>query len=668
MAQTDVRLKLERTVEFAEGMAFGDAGPYERLVGKVEFALDPGDPGLPFIADLELAPRNAEGKVEFAADLDILKPVDPLRGNRRLLYDVNNRGNRTAGRFNDAAPSPDPRTAAHAGNGFLMRQGYAVVWSGWQGDLVSDGHNLVAYLPHATQGGRPVRGRVRQEFIADAEGVLSLPVSGAANIECYPVADRATATLTAREKEQDERQPVPDSQWQLARVERTGNGGQPALTPSNTDLYIEGGFKPGWIYELIYETEGSRVMGLGMPAIRDLVAFLRYDDSDADGTPNPLAGAVDKAYAFGASLSARVVRQFVYEGYNQDPDGRQVFDAVYSHVAGGGRLFMNNRFSQVGRFPRQHEEHGWPSERYPFAYSAVPDPFSEKVDSVLKRPGSDPLVMHTHSSSEYWQRHGSLGHTDPRDGSDLDIPEDVRMYYLSGAPHAAAAAGPHIGQVTLNPLSVGPFLRACLTQMDRWATDGTPPPASRLPSRSEGTLAPAAEVLARFPKLPGVTLPAAPSRLPLYSYGPGFDDGAVTELPPKPQDGLEYPVQVPMVDADGNEIAGLRGPDIEVPLGTYTGWALRKAGYGEGELLSLNGSFIPFARTRAERVAANDPRPSVEERYASHEAYIEAVRRATERLASDGLLLPEDAERYVAAARARNPLDPSTPLGPLLAE
>lgn len=668
MASTDIRLKIERTVSFADGMEFGEAGPYERLVGKVEFALDPQDAALPFIADLDLAPRNADGRVEFAADLDILKPVDPARGNRRILYDVNNRGNRTAGRFNDAPPSQDPRAAAHAGNGFLMRHGYAVVWSGWQGDLVSDGSNLVAYLPEARENGSPLHGTVRQEFIADTERVLSMPVSGAANIECYPVLDRARATLTLREKEQDPRVAAPDADWELARADRDAGTGEVKLTPSNVDLHIKRGFRPGWIYELIYETEGSRVMGLGMPGIRDLVSFLRYEAADADGRPSPLAGAVDKAYAFGASLSARTVRQFVYEGYNQDPDGRPVFDAVYSHVAGGGRLFMNHRFAQIGRFPRQHEEHQWPSERYPFAYSAASDPISEKLDSVLKRPGIDPLVMHTHSSSEYWQRHGSLGHTDPGSGEDLECPEGARMYYLAGAPHAAGGPGSHIGQVTLNSMNVSPYLRACLQLMDRWATDGTRPPASKLPSRSEGSLAPAMQVLARFPKIPGVNLPLAPSHLPHYNYGPDFDRGLVSEMPPRAQRNAEYPVQVPMVDEDGNELGGLRSPDIEAPLGTYTGWCLRKSGFAEGELLSLNGSFFPFARTKTERLAKGDARRSVEERYGSHESYVAAVVESVNRMLAEGLLLQPDAERFISAARAKDPFDRAVPLGPLLSD
>jgi hypothetical protein len=491
-------------------------------------------------------------------------------------------------------------------------------------------------------------------------------VSGAANIQCYPVLNRATATLTGREKEADPRVPVPDSEWELAKAK--DSDGKVELTPSNTDLHIKGGFKPGWIYELIYDTEGSRVMGLGFLGLRDLVSFLRHGKADASGVPNPLAGFVDKAYGYGASLAGRVVREYIYEGWNRDVEGRKVFDAVLTHT-GIGRLYFNTRFAQIGRYPRQHEEHSWPSERYPFNFSPVPDPFTGKVDSVLKRPATDPLIIHSHTAGEYWERHGSMTHTDPRDGSDVEMPANVRMYVLAGAPHAAIAAdNPRwIGQLPPNNISPQPFLRACFALMDRWATTGEPPPPSRVPRRLNGTLVSSEEALKRFPKIPGVNLPATPSRLPYWNYGPDFDDrGIMSVFPPEAVKGKEYPIQVPQVDADGNDMGGVRYPDMQVPLGTYLGWALRKAGFAEGELLSTNGCIITFARTKAEREKNGDPRLSVEERYPSHAAYVEAVKRAVDGLVKEGLMLPEDGERYIEAARKKNPLDPSAPLEPLV--
>jgi len=261
-----------------------------------------------------------------------------------------------------------------------------------------------------------------------------------------------------------------------------------------------------------------------------------------------------------------------------------------------------------------------------------------------------------------------MTHTDPRDGNDVEIPEAARMYALTGAPHAAMAAdNPRwIGQLPPNNISPQPFLRACFALMDRWVTTGEPPPPSRIPKRSEGTLVFPEDALKRFPKIPDVNLPATPSRLPYWNYGPEFDRGIMSVFPPEAAKGKEYPIQVPQVDADGNDMGGVRYPDIQVPVGTYLGWALRKAGFAEGELLSTNGCLITFARTKAERAAKRDPRPSIEERYPSHEAYVEAVKRAVDELVKEGFMITEDGERYLEAARKKNPLDPSVPLEPLV--
>jgi hypothetical protein len=666
MSRNQIHIEFTSKTPFAGGVSFGNTGPYERLLGTASFAIDPNEKDLPFIVDLDLAPRNPEGLVEFKTVLDIVKPVDLRCGNRRLLFDFSNRGGRGAfTRLNDGG-GPDLSKESYAGNGFLNRHGYTVVFAGWQGDLVYNGSNVVAFLPEARQNGQPLCGKVRQEFISDKRGVLSMPVSGNANIQCYPVLNRATATLTRREKEADPRVAVPDDEWELAKAKESD--GKVELTPSNTDLYIREGFRPGWIYELIYDTEGSRVMGLGFLGLRDLVAFLRYGKSDAGGVANPLAGAIDKAYGYGASLAGRVVREYIYEGWNRDAEGRKVFDGVLTHT-GIGRLYFNMRFAQIGRYPRQHEEHSWPSERYPFNFTPIPDPFTGKVDSVLKRPDTDPLIVHSHTAGEYWERHGSMTHTDPRDGSDVEIPANVRMYALAGAPHAAIAAdNPRwIGQLPPNNISPQPFLRACFALMDRWATTGEPPPSSRVPRRSEKTLVSPEEAVARFPKIPDVSLPATPSRLPYWNYGPDFDDrGIMNIFPPEKVSGKEYPIQVPQIDADGNDQGGVRYPDIQVPVGTYLGWAIRRAGFAEGELLSTNGCIVTFARTKAEREAKGDPRLSIEERYASHDAYVEAVKRAVDGLVKEGLMLQEDGERYIEAAQKRNPLDPSVPLEPLV--
>ena len=665
---TQIRLYLNHRVSFAEGHAFGESGSYERLIGTVSFALDPEDQNNENIVDLQYAPRNSDGLVEFKADLDILKPTDLNKGNRRILYDVNNRGNRTAlTHFNDAPRTLNPMTLEEAGNGYLMRQGYTVVFSGWQGDLLPDQGLLTAYLPEAFENGKPLEGIVRQEFIANDEGVLSMPLSGHKAIRCYEPTDFEGGTLTYRQFETDERQAVPRNEWSFATI-TTDLTGSLKVSPSPTHLYMKSMFKPGGIYELIYNTSGSRVMGLGVVGIRDLVSFLKHEKTDSTGAPNPLAGGIDKSYAYGMSLSSRVVRQFVYDGYNVDPSGRKVFDAVFPHVSGAGRLFTNIRFAQVGRYPRQHEEHQWPAERYPFAYSVVPDPFNDDLDSVLKRPESDPLVMHTHTNTEYWQRYASLGHTDPRTGEDLELPSNVRMYVIASAQHGGSHTPSEgdFSQQLPNQMSTGPTLRAALSLMDKWATEGTPPPASRIPLRKDHTLDWSDSILLKFPRIPGFNLPVSPSRLLKYNYGPQFDSGLITEHPPSVVPNQEYRLQVPEVDNDGNDIAGIRTPEIQVPIGTHTGWSLRKAGVGEGDLFSLTGSFVPFARTKQERELNNDPRLSIEERYASHEVYVNAIANAAHKLVGQSMLLLEDAERYIQAAQERNPLDPNIPLRPLI--
>lgn len=509
MSKNQVRLQIERREPFAGGGSFGDTGPYERLFGRVHFAIDPDEKGLPRIVDLDLAPRNAQGLVEFSGTLDIVKPVEMDRGNRRILYEFSNRGNRGLLGLNYGGGT-DMSSADYAGDGFLMRLGYTLVWSGWQGDLIDRGANIVANLPLALKDGQSLRGRVRQEFNPMAEGILSVGVSAGAergvDVQPYPVLDRAHATLTMRQNEADPRVPVPDSEWELARAE-TRDGGV-SLTPSMNDLYVKGGFKPGWIYELIYETEGSRVMNLGFLGVRDLLSMLKHEAQDDAGNANPLAGHVEKVYGTGSSLSGRVVREYVYEGWNEDSEGRPIFDAVHTHT-GSGRLFQDQRFAQVGRYPRQHEEHSWPAECYPFTFSAVPDPFTERNEGLWQRPGTDPLVIHLHTEGDYWVRHVSPTHTDPRDARDVELPARVRMYHLAGAPHMVRSLDDPdwIGQLTPNAISAVPFRRAILVLLDRWATDETPPPPSLLPRTDDGTLVKAEEVLARYPRIPGVTFP-----------------------------------------------------------------------------------------------------------------------------------------------------------------
>lgn len=649
------RLTLEVTgrAPFAGGMAFGRVGPYERLWGRVRYAVDPDDPAYRDIVDLDLAPRNEEGRVEFAADLYILKPVDVRRGNGRLLYDVNNRGNKRALQFfNDAVHSNDPAALEHAGSGWLMRRGYTVVWSGWQGDLLPGDGRLTMDLPVAQGPDGPVTGVVRAEFIAEEEGVTCFPLSGNDYTRSYPAAslDTLRATLTTREREGDPRQPIPPDRWSFARP---GPDGAPV--PSAEHCYLAEGFRPGWIYELIYVARDPLVMGLGLAAVRDLVSFLKYEEADAEDQANPLradGGAIEMAYAWGRSQSGRFLREFVYRGFNADARGRRVFDAIFPHVAGGGRVVLNYRFAQPGRYPRRHADHLYPSDQFPFAYHVIEDALTGQRDGILKRPETDPLVVHTQTSSEYWERRGSLVHTTPL-GEDLEEHPQARIYLFAGSQHFAdPLGGPQEGPYRhpTNPLNTTPLLRALLEALDAWATYGTPPPDSRVPRRSDGTLATAREVAERFPAVPGVRCPDEPSRLFVQDHGPDFHRGLMTREPPEVDPAREYAVLVPQVDDDGNEAAGIRTPDVEAPRATYTGWNLRWGTGAEGELAGLVGSYLPFARTLRERLASGDPRPSLEERYPTAAAYVRRVAAAAQRLVEARLLLEEDADAYVARA------------------
>ena len=658
--RSQVRLNIHTPKAFADGMVFGDVGSYEAIEGTVEFAIDPDDPANAAITDLKLAPRNADGLVEYSTDLYILRPADLERGNRRLIYDVCNRGNkRLLQFFNDGVHSNRPITAEHAGNAFLMRRGYSIVWSGWQGDVLPMHGQLSMRLPVVTENGEAITGDVRTEFIVETPEVRYRPLSAADYAKSYEAADTDTAqaTFTMREYPYDDKVAIPADRWSFSMQSSDGS-----LTNSSRHVYLEDGFRPGWIYDLIYTAKNPKVMGLGLSGLRDLISFLMHDEQDENGVPNPLRQrnvGMEKAYAWGRSQSGRFLREFVYRGFNADTDGRRVFDAISPHVAGGGRIVLNYRFAQPDRFPRQHFHHNYPCDQFPFAYAESTDALTGKTDAILKRPDTDPLIIHTQTSAEYWERRASLSHMDSL-GNDLPEPENVRIFCFAGSQHSAdpLAKGPSQGnhQYPSNPLNTTPLLRALLDALDAWATDGTPPPESRHPRRSDETAVPVDVVKERFPHVPGVKHPDSANRLFVQDHGPDFDSGIIAE-PPKEDLDKEYQVLVPQVDADGNEVPGIRTPHIQVPLATYTGWNYRPLGSAEKSLAGLTGSYLPFARTKAEREESGDQRPSLEERYGSKQAYVKAIDKAAQDLVQQRLLLQEDADRYRELAEAETAFD-----------
>ncbi len=674
-----VALEVQRREPFASGKSFGAAGPYEKIAGIARFAVDPRHACNGVIVDLPLAPRNAEGKVEFEADFFILAPKDPARGNGAILYDVNNRGNKLAlGFFNSAPGGNDPSTEADAGNGFLFRRGYTVVWCGWIGELLPGGGRLLLRAPVATENGKPIRGLVRYETTTDRPAD-TLPLSRREGHGSYRPTRRGEAegTLTWRMREADPRVPIPHSQWSLEHIPIPPvKQGVPG-TLGQIRLRVAGGFRPGYLYELICEAEGPIVQGLGFAAVRDLVSYLRYDGGE--GNPLRAGGkpAIRRAHAFGVSQSGRFLRHFLYLGFNADEAGRKVFDGVMPHVAGGGLGFFNHRFAQPTRHNAQHEEHLYPGDLFPFTYGDSRFAYvgtdgrpvtTDRTDGILRRLAAEsprlvPKVMHTQSAAEYWHRSGSLVHTDPLGQEDARIPPNVRIYAFGGTQHGPARNPPTRGVADnlLNPADYRPFLRALLDALDAWVRDGTAPPPSVYPRLERGSLRDWRQKATAFPSLPGVRYPEVIQQPPVLDFGPDFAaHGRITVEPPRLLG--HHPVRVPMCNPDGNEFGVLRPLEVAVPLATYTGWNLRRRDAGaEGMLAALSGSYLPFPRTEAERKAAGDPRPSVEKLYDSFAEYRRRWEKEAAELVRRRYLLKEDAERLAAGLERVRGAFPAAP-------
>jgi hypothetical protein len=657
-----IELRIAERGPFADGQGFGAAGAYERIRGRAHFAVDPQAPAQAGIVDLDKAPRDADGLVRFTSDFLLLAPVDPARASRRVFFDYGNRGNiRCLQFFNDAPASNDPRRAAHAGNGFLMRRGHALAFVGWQADVLPGDDRFLLDVPVAMERGRPVAGQVRVEYIADRPGVTVFPLSSRASTRSHPAVslDTRRASLTMRRYATDARIPVPHDQWMFAQVEGgTGldnQGGERGIVPSDRHIHLPAGFRPGWIYELVYEGHSPLVLGLGHVAVRDFVSFLKFEAHDAAGLANPLrerGGDVEKAYAWGRSQTGRCIRDMIHRGFNGDARGRRVFDGVLPHVSGAGLMAMSRFANLVVAAGQEHEDHFNPADRFPFTYGETRDHFTGAVDAICKRPATDPLVLHTQTATEYWQRRGSLVHTDTQ-GNDVPLPSNVRAYMWASSQHFA---DPRLGRPTrgicqneVNAVWTSMFFRAMLDALDRWASDGTPPPESRIPRRADGTLVDVDAWRANFPRIPGVATPRGANALPRLDWGPQAAHGVLAE-PPTVIPGEGYTVLVPAVDADGNDVAGVRAPMVQAPLATYTGWNLRARGFGEGAMHEFTGSTIPFPETPEHRAQTGDPRPSIKDRYGDAAGYVRAIEAAARRLVAERLMLEEDVARCVAAA------------------
>ncbi len=657
-----VRFQITDRQPLADGAAFGERGPYERIDGRVFYELDPSLPANAAIVDLKLAPRNAQGRVEFWADLCILSPKDPAKANGAVLYDVNNRGNKLAlGMFNETGGN-NPRTKDDCGNGFLMEQGFTVVWCGWDGELLPGGDRLRLAAPLAKSGDNPLTGMVRCEIVVNEPGVTRMVINWANHGSYRPTSHGlANATLTMRELPGHEREAVKEN-WKLHVSDVSSDA--PTQLPK-VELEIPDEFEPGWIYEVIYEAQDPLVMGVGFAAVRDLIAALK----DGSGADHPLLREgkpwVTRAHGFGVSQSGRFLREFLHTGFNTDERGRKVFDGLIPHVAGGGLGSFNHRFAQPTRHANQHDHHDYPPDRFPFAYDTQTDSFSGQEDGILAKAvaaKTAPKVFHTQSTAEYWTRAGSLPHTNVTDYRDADVPDNVRFYTFGGTQHGPSGYPPGKSQgVHLNnPANYKPFLRALLLALDQWVKNDVTPPPSVYPRFAEGTLVAPTAKTTGFPEFPGVTFPRA-IHTPLWlDHGPRWMTERIIDLQP-PRIRGKYAVFVPRCDADGNELGCLTPPEVAVPTGTYTGWNLRSAEAGvPGELVSLTGAYIPFARARDDRVMTKDPRPAVLERYKSWDDYRQRITNVCAKLHEQRYLTATDAERLpkILADRVRPMLEP----------
>ncbi|MCY3845173.1 MAG: alpha/beta hydrolase domain-containing protein [Acidobacteria bacterium] len=597
------------------GRHFGAAGQYEWLRGVVEGAIDPADPRHRHIVNLDRAPRNDAGRVEYRATVEVYRPLDMSRWNRAIFHTVANRGRGGAA-----------ETA-------LLERGFAFVRVGWQGDLTPTASNIVAYLPVATNDDRsPIVGPALEEFIFnDGERRSRARLT-------YPAASlEARGGMLSVRATQDARRERPDGlRWRYAG-EREIEIDRPA------------GFDGGAIYEFIYQARDPIVLGIGFAAMRDAISFLRYETADAAGNANPLAtgdGLARTAMSLGISQSGRMLRDFLYQGFNEDTAGRIVFDGMHPNIAGSRKTFTNYQFGQPGRWQKQHEDHVYPGDQFPFTYATLTDPLTGRTDGLLERcraSGTCPKIVHSDGEAELWQARASLVVTDPA-GEHVELPDNVRVYLLAGTQHGGGPGvhtqppGRGMCQNLTNPLALADTRTALSVALHEWVAKGVEPPASRFPTVAGGGLV--ASHAVAFPDIPGVTYSGSYNPLHVADH---------RSLPP--MQGDAYTVLVGRVDADGNMVDGVRHPNLAAPIGTHTGWNLRRAGFAEGAQCAGAGSFIPFAPTEAARRASGDPRPSFEARYADHAAYVEAISEAADALVRERLLLPADAERIVGLAR-----------------
>uniref|UniRef100_A6W0M1 Alpha/beta hydrolase domain-containing protein n=1 Tax=Marinomonas sp. (strain MWYL1) TaxID=400668 RepID=A6W0M1_MARMS len=599
------------------GESFDQVGKYERIDGFVELAVDPNSDRGRKIIDLDQAQVAKDGLVYFSSKVSVLRPIDQEKGNGTILYEVLNRGrNLSMGLLNLSTGVDLPETLEDAGDGFLMKEGYTLVWSGWQTDLPSNklGLNLDVISS--------ITGLSREEYVFDKEGKTSV-----ANLS-YPAADLdvSKASLTVRQRAEDPRSTAPGLSFKY-------------LSPTQIEITRPAGLDNGAIYEFIYTAKEPVPAGLAFISTADVVSFLR--GAKGHDVASPLVN-IHNTIALGISQSGRYLRDFIYQGFNDDGTGAKVFDGVMAHIAGSRKTYTNYRFAKAGRFSRQHEDHDVQGDQFPFGYTLVTDPLAGQTDGILEQcllNATCPKIMQTDTSTEFWQARSALVSTAP-DGSKMQEAENVRLYFLTGAPHFsgwnAFSKNNKMCQFPTNPISTSPVMRALTLAMQQWTTEGLTPPDSRYPSIEDGSLV----------ALSDLRLPATGN----HAYLPNYNVLKVrnySEL--LPIAGQAYPVLVPQLDADGIELGGVKMPRVAAPLGTYWGWNLRDEQYAKGDLCGLLGSFIPFASSKG--AIEGDSRLSIVERYGNEQGYVNEVESQAKALIADGFMLPSDMDIVIKRAK-----------------
>jgi hypothetical protein len=632
---------LERS-SFAPGVNFGDAGAYEKIRGVAKFSLDPNAAANQRIVDLKLAPRDASGRITFESPFILLRPVKAR--NSTLVYDVNNRGGiAILGQMDGASPANnDPTTAADAGDGFLMRHGFSLLFSAWTWDVApqSPGVKPLVFAPlvaHQSDGAS-ITGLVENEFIVNAPQDVTV-YAGMRGLTYEPATPNdPAAILTVRSRPGNAPVTVNRGTWRFVAPEQAGGPGR---------VQLDGGFQPGTLYELIYTAKDPKVTGAGLAGIRDLLAYFR--DHPFEGAPKPR-----KVLIFGISQSGRVIGRMLHDGLNVDENGRLAFDGAYMQVPGaGGSAGFNSRFAQPTRHPSLLEEHDYPSDVFPFTSTTSRDSVTGEAGSIFDRArdahGHLPKLIIANTSTEFWNRDASLIATTPDGQADVVPAANVRIYAFLGAQHYVGrshARAPYVNCVSTTDHYLA--MRALLVALDRWTNTAAAPPVSAYPSIHEGTLISVDAYHTAFPQRIGLSPPDENLREPRLDFGPRFNGEGIADHVP-PLQGAPFETRVPGPDADGNDRGGVRLIELQVPLGTHTGWNQRAPETGfPWATARFDGSFVPFARTEVERRSSNDPRPSIESRYPTRSAFVAKVQVAAKHQVRAGFLLPEDVERAVS--------------------